>query len=268
MPSARRTALLALASLPLAYLLVVGLVFALQRQLLFPAPPPRSMQVPEGARLVEIPGDPPGWALWSPPSGDAPVLVAFHGNGEQLADESYELLAYRPLGVGFFAIELPGYGPCAQQKPSEAALYAAAEAGLRRLTGELGVPRGQVVLLGRSLGTGIAVEMARRGWGRRLVLISPFTSIPDVARRSLPFLPVGLLARDRFDNLSKAPHIEIPALVAHGEADGVVPFALGRRLARAFPHAEWVPLAATGHDDVFDRHPELHERIAQFARRR
>ncbi|HUB07935.1 MAG TPA: alpha/beta fold hydrolase [Myxococcales bacterium] len=265
MPSPRRLAVFAFASLPLAYLLLAGLLFVVQRKLLFPAPPPRPVVVPDGARLLEIPGTAPVYALWSPPRADAPVLVAFHGNGEQLADESYELLAYRPFGLGFLAVELPGYGPAHAQKPSETACDAAAQTALEYLVGELGVRRDRIVLLGRSLGTGIAVEMASRGWGRRLVLISPFTSIPDLGRRLTPFLPVGLLARDRFDNLAKAPGVALPVLVIHGEDDDVVPFALGRRLTRAFLHAELVPLPETHHNDVFDRHPELHERIARFA---
>src|SRR5258708_30716220 len=90
-----------------------------------------------------------------------------------------------------------------------------------------------IVLWGMSLGTGVAVEMATRGRGAALVLVAPFTSIPDAAARIAPILPVGLLIGDRFDNLSKAPRLNIPTVVVRGTADDVAPFAIGELRAAA-----------------------------------
>ncbi|MHB8419068.1 MAG: alpha/beta hydrolase [Myxococcales bacterium] len=217
-----------------------------------------------GVRVVEIAGPRPVWALWSPPPDGGAVVAFFHGNASQLADQLDELRRFSSVGLGFYAIEFPGYGPAHAQEPSELAFYEAAEAGLRHLTGELGVPPSRLALLGRSLGSGVAVEMAARGWGQRLVLVASFTSIPDVARRSFPFLPLRWLIRDRFESAVKAPAVSVPVLALHGEADEVVPLALGARLAQAFPRAAFVPLPRTGHDDVFERHPGLYARIAEF----
>lgn len=249
------------------YLGLAALLFFVQRRLLFPAPAPRPVVAPAGARLLELPGGAsPVPVLWQPPAPDQPVVVVFHGNGEQLADAPDTLVHFRQLGLGVLAVEFPGYGLARAQPPSERALEAAGELALRYLGSELRIPRERVVLLGRSLGSGVAVELARRGFGARLVLISAYTSIPDVAQGAFPWLPVGWLARDRFASLEKAPSVSQPVLLLHGEADAVVPFRLGQRLAQAFPHATFVALPATGHNDVFDRHPELYSEIAAFAR--
>jgi len=66
--------------------------------------------------------------------------------------------------------------------------------------------------------------MARRGRGAALVLISPYTSLPGVARAAVPLLPAKLLMPDLFDTLGKARDIRVPTLVVHGDADEIIPF--------------------------------------------
>ena len=93
------------------------------------------------------------------------------------------------------------------------------------------------MLQGQSLGSGLAAEMARRGLGGRLILISPFTSMASLGQRFFPWLPVAPLVRHRFDTLSKAPGIGVPVLIVHGTEDELVPFSMGEELARVFPRA-------------------------------
>lgn len=176
------------------------------------------------------------------------VVAYFHGNGEDLADSIPMISVLRSLGVGVLAVEYPGYG-IAGGSPSEEGVYAAAESALGWLRTEHGVGADRVILLGQSLGTGVATEMAKRGLGARLVLISPFTSILEMGRRMLPFVP-AFLVRDRFDTLSKAPSIQVPVLIIHGTDDEVVPFAMGERLARTFPHAQLVWITGGRHNDL------------------
>jgi fermentation-respiration switch protein FrsA (DUF1100 family) len=109
------------------------------------------------------------------------------------------------------------------------------------------------VLWGTSLGTGVAAEMARRGRGARLVLEAPYTSIPGLVADVAPFVPADLLVLDRFDTLSKSSEIRIPTLVLHGDADEVVPFWMGRRLADAIPGARLVRVPGAHHGDLFAR---------------
>ena len=108
----------------------------------------------------------------------------------------------------------------------------------------------KLILEGQSLGTGIALEMARRGHGVRLILLSPYTSMVDMGKLTLPIF-LGDLIRDRYQNLEKAPGIEQPTLVMHGTDDEVIPVRMGQRVAEALPHAELHRIDGGHHNDLF-----------------
>jgi len=124
------------------------------------------------------------------------------------------------------------------------------------------------VLEGQSLGTGVAAGMARRGHGMRLVLISPSTSMVDMAAIMAPFLPVRWLVRDRYETNLKAPALEVPSLVIHGTLDEVIPLDMGQRIAKLLPNSEFFPIEGGHHADLFaiDK-SSLLAKIAAFARR-
>ena len=238
------------------YLAIAAYVLVAQRSLIFPAPPhgrtpahvEQMVSLISGQYFVYLPG--------------SPVVVVFHGNGEDLSDAGSMMDLLHSLGAGVLAVEYPGYG-ASPGGPSERSLYAAAESALRWLRDEK--RERDVVLLGQSLGSGVAVEMARRGWGTRMVLISPFTSMSALGQQLFPWLPVSLLLQHRFDNLSKAPLINAPVLILHGTADEVVPFAMGERISRAFPHAMLQPIPGGHHNDLLLlRAAELRSSIRQF----
>ncbi len=208
-----------LGALVAAYaLLCAGLFFA-QRKLVFPAPTERA-GLPRGFEEVQVPGA--TFFIWSRVDGDGPVVVHFHGNGEQVGHLGWLGSEFKQRGVSFVAVEYPGY-PGANGEPSEASLFAAAEAALHELE-KRGVARERIILEGQSVGTGVAVALAAKGWGRKLVLLSPYTSLPEVGARAFSWLPVRLLLRDRFDSASRAANVNVPTLIIHGTDDEVIPF--------------------------------------------
>ncbi|MFT3770353.1 MAG: alpha/beta hydrolase [Minicystis sp.] len=95
--------------------------------------------------------------------------------------------------------------------------------------------------------------MARRGRGAALVLVTPYTSIPDVVADAVPLLPAGLLVPHRFATLEKSAAIRVPTLVIHGDADEIVPFWMGHRLAEAIAGAKLLRVAGGRHGDLFAR---------------
>jgi fermentation-respiration switch protein FrsA (DUF1100 family) len=95
--------------------------------------------------------------------------------------------------------------------------------------------------------------MARRGRGARLVLVTPYTSIPDLVTDRAPVVPARLLVADRFDTLSKASAIDVPTLVIHGDADEIVPFWMGERVTSAIHGARMLVVAGGRHGDLFAR---------------
>ncbi len=244
--------------------------FVYQRDLMYPAPANPIEPRADGANLERIaaPDGTTVFALYLPAARGAPTLVHFHGNGEDLAGQAWLVQAMHRAGIGAYAVEYPGYGWAKGQSLGEDAIYAAAQIALDHLRTKLGVPRDAVVLQGQSLGTGVAAEMARRGYGAKLVLVSPFTSMVEMAALVAPFLPVRWLVRDRYETLRKAPALDLPALVIHGTSDEVIPYEMGRRIAETLPRAELVTLPNCHHGDVFFRNESdaLIARIVAFAR--
>jgi hypothetical protein len=138
----------------------------------------------------------------------------------------------REIGVSVFIFDYPGYGR-SEGSPSEAGCYAAADAAYEWLTESQHVSPGHVLLVGRSLGTAVAVDLAARKPHRALVLVSPVSSFPDAAQSHYPFLPARWLVHNRFDSLAKIGQCPGPVLIVHGTRDRTAPFAQGKRLFAA-----------------------------------
>jgi pimeloyl-ACP methyl ester carboxylesterase len=243
-----------LVSLVLGYAALALVARALYPRILYPAPQADAHAPGEGKLLTLRARD--GVAVHATelalPAG-APVLVYFHGNGVVMGDVLWMGREFVRRGLGVVVCEYRGYGLSAGPAPGEEGLYLDAEAVLDDLAAR-GVDRARVTLFGESLGTGVAAEMAARGRGAGLVLVTPYTSITDMGEHvtaGLPILPVRLLMRERLATLDKAPRITIPTLVLHGTDDEVVPYAMGRRLAEALPRARLVTVPGGHHNDVF-----------------
>ena len=246
----------------LVYALLCAATPAIARWLTFPAPR-RAEIVPPRATLTEARAR--DGAVVHALRFDAPnaplTVVFFHGSGELASDEGGLAQALVSHGYAALFAEYRGYGVSRDAgATTEEGVYADAEAVLA----SAGAARDRIVLYGYSLGTGVAMEMAARGWGRAMVLIAPYTSIPDVAARELPIVPMHWLVRDRLDSRAKAPRIGIPVFVAHGDADRVVPFDMGEAVARALPHGRLVTVPGGGHTDLFRRDPLLMQKVLDF----
>ncbi len=203
-------------------------------------------------RALELPG----------PVGSR-VLVDFHNNRETAESRVGLARALRSRGFGVLLVEYRGYGGSGGGEPTEEGLYLDAEAALDMLS-RRGIDADRIVLCGTSLGTGVAAEMARRGRGARLVLVSPYTSLPDLVVDRLPFLPARALMPDHFDTLAKSSAIRVPTVIIHGDDDEIVPIGMGEQLARAIPAARLVRVSGGHHGDLFAR--EGDRLMAEIAR--
>ncbi|MFI5298079.1 MAG: alpha/beta hydrolase [Polyangiales bacterium] len=256
--------------LAISYLAACVGLYAFQRKLLFPAPNQAST-IGAGLRIELVTTKASDGvdvhAAYAAAEGAKPTIVWLHGNGEDMGGDVNNVVDFRRhTGVGGLAVEYRGYGLSQSSgSPSETGLYADAEAALRWLE-QKGVARDRTVVVGRSLGTGVAAEMATRGLVGRLILVSPYTSIPDVGALEYPMMPVRLLARDRFDTRSKAAQITAETLVIHGDQDELIPYSMGTTLAAAIPHARLVTVSGGHHNDVLGlNHPEAMTALLAFA---
>lgn len=179
----------------------------------------------------------------------AKVVVYFHGNAESAAQNLPLARALAAEGVDVVLAEYRGYGG-EPGRPDEAGLYADGAALLEAVARD-GVARNRLVLVGRSLGTGVAVELALRVPPSLVILISPYTSFPDMGRSLVgPLAP--LVVPDRFDNLAKIASLSGPVVILHGTKDDVIPFRMGERLAAAGKNIRFVPLEGRTHNDIPD----------------
>jgi hypothetical protein len=250
------------------YALLAGFAFVGQRAMMFPAPREQLEPAFPDTTLERVPASTGRtvYALHAPAPPGAPTVVHFHGNGESLAHMGWLVARFRAAGLGFYGVEYPGYGLAADYTPTERAILADAAGALQYLHRQLGVPPERTVLQGQSLGSGVAAEMARRGLGARLILVSPYTSMIDVAQRIAPLLPMHWIVRDKFDTARIAADIRIPTLLVHGARDELIPPTMSQRLVELFPDCRLVLLEQANHNDVFTAGgPELIAELARFA---
>jgi len=233
-------------ALAAAYLLLALYGCAGADRLIF-QPPPASY--PAGGDILRIAAADglPLAARWYPRAGAQCTVLFFHGNAEDLGDVDPLMRALRDrLDVSVLAWDYRGYGRT-DGKPGETNALRDARAVFAYATGPLGVPRNRVILFGRSLGGGPAIDLAADGGCGGLVIQSAFTSAFRVMTR------VRVLPFDRFANIEKMPRVTCPVLVIHGTADEVIPFRHGEQLLAAAGGRKrrlWV--YGAGHNDLVE----------------
>lgn len=249
-----------LAACGLAWLAYSTLLWATQRDLLYPG----RGRVPPAGAADGVPGLERWWlatsvgeveAWWLPPldahhapSSDGalyPAVVFAHGNGEFIDTWPLFMTPYRRLGLGVLLVEYPGYGR-SQGEPSEASIVETFVAAYDRLVALPRVDPRRIVLHGRSLGGGAVAALAEARTAAALVLQSAFTSVSAFAADM--FVP-GLLVRDPFDVLGPVTRAAAPVLVLHGRDDRVVPVRHAELLAAAAADGRLVLLPG-GHDTM------------------
>ena len=200
-------------------------------------------------------------AWFKPPADGKPLFLYFHGNGGSLADRDEVFHRLTDDGSGLLAIDYRGYGG-STGTPTEAGFLLDGDAAFRRLA-TLGVTPERTVIIGESIGTGVAVAVAEHQPIRALVLDSSFSSAADVAQSVYRWLPVRFLMLDKFDSVSRIAHVEAPKLFLHGGLDRVIPMMFARKLYdRASPPKTFIELPGLGHAVMFD--PQVPARIKEW----
>lgn len=182
------------------------------------------------------------------------TILYSHGNAEDLGDVLPAIQQIRQIGFAVLAYDYQGYGT-SEGFPSESNAYGDINAAYAYLTEKLGIPPSRIILYGRSVGGGLAVDLASRQPVAGLVLESTFTSVFRTITH-IPLYPV-----DKFDNISKIEQVNVPVLVIHGTDDEVIALWHGQQLFAAADRPKqslWVEGAT--HNDVMwvagDRYAE------------
>ena len=224
------------------YAAVVAWVWVTSDRMIFLPPAPSYRDTPDVLRLSTAGGERIA-ALYLPNPAATYTMLFSHGNAEDLGAVRPLLPALGDLGFSVFAYDYRGYG-LSEGRPSEPNVYADIDAAYEYLTRELRVPPARIILYGRSLGAGAAVDLAARKVVGGLVLESPFLTAFRVMTR-VPLFPF-----DKFRNVDKIGRVRCPVLIMHGEADEIVPLWHGRQLFEGAPGPKtFVAIPGAHHND-------------------
>jgi len=196
-------------------------------------------------------------------SSRAPLVVYFGGNAEEV---SWLVgVADQFAGWSLLLVNYRGYGE-SEGRPSEKALFEDALLVHDYARRRPDVDPERVVAMGRSLGSGVAVYLAANRPLRGVVLVSPYDSMVEVAKRHYPYLPVSLLLRHRFDSLARAPHVNVPLLCLAATEDRIIPPVHSRAIFDAWGGAKtWREIDRASHDSIAGE-PDYWRSIAEFLR--
>ena len=198
------------------------------------------------------------WHVRAPPG--APLVLYFGGNAEDVSWMIPEVKKRTP-DVAWLLVNYRGYGG-SEGSPSEEFITADALQWYDHAAAEL-KPR-KVAVFGRSLGSGAAVVVASQRKVDAVVLVTPFDSLVEVAKRHYPFLPVSLMLRHQFDSIGRAPKIAAPLLCIAAQRDEVIPSSHARKLFDAWGgEKQWMELEGAGHNST-DSLPPFWQSITAF----
>lgn len=175
-------------------------------------------------------------AWWVPVEDAKGTVLYFHGNAGNLSIQTDVIKMFHAFGYNTLALDYRGYGK-SEGEPSEKGTYADARAAWDWLRVQKGVASRDIVVWGRSLGAGVATDLAVNAPEppRALITEAAFTSLPDIAEELYPGMPVRWFVRYRYENLKKFSKLRCPVLVVHSREDQLISLTHGKYLFAAAP---------------------------------
>ncbi len=219
-------------------------MYASQRNAIYYPTP--EVHLPEVADM-RLDNDGETLKIWHLAHGSGPnAIIYFGGNAEDVSGNIPEFRNIFPRH-NVYLVNYRGYGG-STGSPSEVGLYKDALA----VYDEIRSQYTEISVIGRSLGSGVATYLATARDIDRLILVTPFDSIENVARKAMPILPVSLLLKDKFDSAGRVASIDVPVLIVIAENDEVIRRQHSDALAEAFPDSQVTVevIPDTGHNTI------------------
>jgi len=267
-----RTLLLILLTGVPVYVLLIAYVYVFQARLIFfPNVPGRTLATTPsqiGLRFEEAQittadrVDLHGWYVPAP--ADGPVVLLCHGNAGNISHRLDWLEIFCGMGFAVLLFDYRGFGQ-SSGAPTEQGTYLDAHAAWDYLTNTKGFSPGSIVIVGESLGGPIAAHLAKDVAPGALILVSTFTSVPDLARTFYWYLPVRLLARFQYPTSEYVALAHVPTLVVHSRDDEMIPFLHGEELRRrASGHAQLLEIFGDHNAAFMLSRPKLIDGMRSF----
>jgi len=224
----------------LSYILLCAAVYAAQSKLLFS--PPQSYLSPSDvgvAAMQEIEIVPQTTSWWAAPRNDEDdsgkdkkTVIIFHGNGSAVYGNYHIFADLIAQGHGLLSVGYPGYpaqNMPSQLSPSQAGMTEAAKANYQFVI-EQNISPDNIVFYGTSLGSGVAAQLTASHPPSLLILDAPFNSVLDMGKKRMPFLPVSLLMKNKFQSDEALQGLDVPLIWTHGTKDRIIPLSQGQKL--------------------------------------
>lgn len=212
---------------------------------------PSADHLPAGVEQIHIPTR-DGQRLqcyWIPYKGGRRVLIYFHGNAGNIGHRLPDLMTLAQMNLNVLGVGYRGYGS-STGKPSEAGIYMDGRTALDYVMHEKGFDPDRIYVMGRSIGSTVAVDIAQHQLLAGVILVTPLTTARAVAKAN-GFGIFASLAGDAFNNSKKIGALRAPLLILHGTRDEVIPFGLGRELYHKAPWPkQFVAIENAGHNDI------------------
>ena len=242
----------------IGYAVLAAALFFYQPNLLyFPDMPTRQIQATPGVIGLDFDSvtlttsDNEQLDAWFVPADPARGTLLFcHGNAGNNSHRLDSIRQFHELGLSVLIFDYRGFGQ-STGKPTEKGSYRDADAAWQYLVEQRGIPPEHIILFGRSLGASIAAELATRQTAAGVILESAFTSVPDVAAKYYPWLPVRWMSRYQYNTRKQLADIHSPVLIVHSRDDEIIPYTNGEHLFEAANEPKLFLELRGGHNDGF-----------------
>tara|TARA_B100000029_G_C17389547_1_gene892847 strand:- start:56 stop:865 length:810 start_codon:yes stop_codon:yes gene_type:complete len=218
-------------SLILAYFLIVIVIYFSQRSLMYH---PSTNNFLDENKLnhkiekIRISSDNELKAWYFKKNENFKTLLFFHGNAGSLENRIYKLNYLSKLKLNYIIVAYRGFSGN-KGNPTEKGLYKDARAAKYWLNLN-NISDQNIIIYGESLGTAVAIDLAKDHKFAGIILESPFTSMLELSRKYYPWAPSKLLLKDKYETDKKIKKIFSPILILHGKKDKIVPFEMGEEL--------------------------------------
>lgn len=190
-------------------------------------------------------------SLYLPSTESDKLIIYFHGNAGNIYHRIPSLLQLHQFGINVLGVSYRGYGK-SEGEPSEEGVYLDGKAIYQHAVEQLAFPKENIIILGRSIGTTVAINTAQNKQIGGVILITPLTNGKEQAEAA-GLGAISSLAGSSFDNSAKIENIKSPLLVIHGTNDQVIPFSMGKDIFdRAKVKKKFVKIEGANHNNLHD----------------
>ena len=248
----------------LVYFIVLAIIYFSQRSLMYH--PSANNYINENKlnhkiEKIKIPSDNELTAWYFKKNENFKTLLFFHGNAGSLENRIYKLNDLSKLNLNYLIVAYRGFSGN-KGNPTEEGLYKDARATKYWLNLN-NISDKDIIVYGESLGTAVAIDLAKDHKFAGVILESPFTSMIKLSGKYYPWAPTRLLLKDKYETDKKINKVFSPLLVLHGRKDKIVPFEMGQELFKKANNPKY-NYFIDNDDHMMDFNEELINSIKSF----